>query len=211
VKTLGIVSTIGFGLLVLTSMVIGVYAFFFQAEWAGSPEFQARFNTAPILAGMHVIGAGVALLIGPFQFIRRLRTSKPSVHRNVGRLYLLMILVGGVGGLGLAQIAAGGLVSRVGFSLLDICWLFTALMAYRAIRNRRFVDHQQWMMRNFALTFGAVTLRLWLPLLGAAGHSFEASYQVVAWLAWVPNLLVVEWYLVIQAERARACNATTAL
>ena len=115
-----------------------------------------------------------------------------------------MILVGGIGGLGLAQIAAGGLVSRIGFSLLDVCWLFTAFMAYRAIRNRRFVDHQQWMMRNFALTFGAVTLRLWLPVLGAAGHSFEASYQVVAWLAWVPNLLLVEWYLVIQAERVRA-------
>ena len=176
----------------------------------GSPEFQARFNTIPILAGMHVIGAGVALLIGPFQFIRRLRTSNPPVHRNAGRLYLLMILVGGIGGLGLAQIAAGGLVSRIGFSLLDVCWLFTAFMAYRAIRNRRFVDHQQWMMRNFALTFGAVTLRVWLPLLGAAGHSFEASYQVVAWLAWVPNLLLVEWYLVIQAERVRARNAATA-
>lgn len=205
-----VVATFGFGLLVLTSLLIAVYAFFFQAELTGSPEFQARFNTIPILAGMHVIGAGVALLIGPFQFMRRLRTANPAVHRYMGRLYLLMILVGGIGGLGLAQIAAGGLVSRIGFSLLDVCWLFTAFMAYRAIRDRRFVDHQQWMMRNFALTFGAVTLRLWLPVLGAAGHSFEAAYQAVAWLAWVPNLLLVEWYLVIHAERARALAPATA-
>ena len=64
-KIMSIVSTVGFGRLVVTSMLIGVYTFFFQAELTGSPEFQARFNTIPILAGMHVMGAGVALEITP--------------------------------------------------------------------------------------------------------------------------------------------------
>ena len=64
-KIMSIVSTVGFGRLVVTSMLIGVYTFFFQAELTGSPEFQARFNTIPILAGMHVMGAGAALEITP--------------------------------------------------------------------------------------------------------------------------------------------------
>ena len=48
------------------------------------------------------------------------------------------------------------------------------------------------MTRSYALTFAAVTLRLWLPEL-AAIFPFEAAYQTVSWLAWVPNLLIVEW------------------
>ena len=57
------------------------------------------------------------------------------------------------------------------------------------------------MIRSFALTFGAVTLRLQLPLagyLGATGvipSDFVWSYQYIAWLAWVPNLIVAELFI----------------
>ena len=44
--------------------------------------------------------------------------------------------------------------------------------------------------------FGAVTLRLWLPLLIAAhGGEFTPAYRWVAWLSWVPNLLWAEWII----------------
>ena len=57
------------------------------------------------------------------------------------------------------------------------------------------------MIRNFALTFAAVTLRAYLGLSQAVfGLSFEAFYPVVAWLCWVPNLIVAEW-LVITAPK----------
>ncbi|GAA1010391.1 hypothetical protein Aple_028520 [Acrocarpospora pleiomorpha] len=39
------------------------------------------------------------------------------------------------------------------------------LLAYRAARERRFREHQAWMIRNFALTYAAVTLRAALPVL----------------------------------------------
>jgi hypothetical protein len=51
------------------------------------------------------------------------------------------------------------------------------------------------MVRNFALTFAAVTLRLWLPASVASGMPFEVAYPVVAWLCWVPNLLAAELFL----------------
>ena len=51
------------------------------------------------------------------------------------------------------------------------------------------------MLRSYALLFSAVTLRLWLPLLSAAFGSFEPAYLAVSWVSWVPNLLVVEWYI----------------
>ena len=47
-------------------------------------------------------------------------------------------------------------------------------------------------MRNFALTFAAVTLRVYLPTSMALGVPFESAYPLIAWLCWVPNLLVAE-------------------
>jgi predicted membrane protein DUF2306 len=57
------------------------------------------------------------------------------------------------------------------------------------------VKHRRWMVRNFALTFAAVTLRLWIPMSFAAGIPFEIAYPAIAWLCWVPNLLLPEYYL----------------
>ena len=51
------------------------------------------------------------------------------------------------------------------------------------------------MVRNYAATFGAVTLRLWLAGLTVAGFDFLRAYQIVAWLSWIPNLLVAECWL----------------
>lgn len=190
-----LLGNLGLTLVLLTSALIGVYAFLFQAGVAGSPEFHARFETRYVFASMHVLGSGVALLLGGMQFLTRLRTRVPALHRRLGQLYLLMILVGGIGGLGLAPVAQGGLVARVGFASLALLWLVSAGRAWFAIRAGDVVLHRHWMLRNFAMTFAAVTLRLHLGLLQLAGFSFDEAYPLVAWLAWVPNLLLVEWWL----------------
>ena len=49
------------------------------------------------------------------------------------------------------------------------------------------------MIRNFALSLAAVTLRLYLPASAVAGVPFEDFYPAVAWLCWVPNLILAEW------------------
>ena len=46
------------------------------------------------------------------------------------------------------------------------------------------------MVINFALTFAAVTLRTGLGIGFASGTPFEVFYPYLAWLCWVPNLLV---------------------
>src|SRR5690606_9843127 len=136
----------------------------------------------------HVFAAAVALTLGPFQFSTSLRARYPAFHRWSGRLYLgVGVLVGGLAGLYMAAHAFGGLPARLGFACLALGWLYTGLRGYRAIRARDVADHRRWMVRNFALTFAAVTLRLWLPASVAAGIAFELAYPVIAWLCWVPN------------------------
>jgi hypothetical protein len=58
------------------------------------------------------------------------------------------------------------------------------------------------MIRSFALTFAAVTLRIYLPLSLAAGLDYADSYPVIAWLCWVPNLLVAQ--LLVRSARGQA-------
>ena len=83
--------------------------------------------------------------------------------------------------------------ARTGFALLAACWLYTGLRAFLAIRGGAVDDHRKWMVRNFALTFAAVTLRLYVPASAAMGIEFEVAYPIISWLCWVPNVAWAEW------------------
>ena len=160
------------------------------------PEMKAGFLAHALAIRLHIFASIFALALGPFQFSARLRARWPFAHRVMGRLYLgIGVLVGGASGLYIAQFAFGGIVSRVGFSLLAIAWLYSGYRAYAAIRRGEVAAHREWMVRNFALAFAAVMLRIYLPVSMAGGIPFEAAYPVIAWLCWVPNLVVVEAWL----------------
>lgn len=190
----------GYGLLCALSLLVAAYAVvaygFFPLGVRVHPQMRAVFETYPLGILSHVFASALALALGPLQFSARLRARWPQVHRWSGRLYLgVGVLVGGVAGLFMAWHAYGGLVSQLGFAALAIAWLYTGARAYVAIRARDIAAHRRWMLRNFALTFAAVTLRLYLPVAFATPIGFDAGYPVIAWLCWVPNLLLVEAYL----------------
>jgi uncharacterized membrane protein len=160
------------------------------------PDMLPEFVMRPVALYAHAFAASVALLLGPWQFSARLRQKRPHLHRFAGRIYLAVgVLLGGLSGLYLAQSAYGGTTARLGFATLAVVWLFTGVAAFLAIRKGDVAVHRRWMTRNFALTFAAVMLRLYLPAAAVAGVDFAASYAVIAWLSWVPNLLMAEWLL----------------
>ena len=186
----------GLVVVMLLAIPIGIYAYLFQTGMTGDPAFQARFAEVPLFAAFHVIGGGTILIIGGFQFIAAIRARRIAVHRWMGRAYLSGVLIGGIGGLVLAFGAAGGPVARIGFGLLAIVWLTSGTLAYRAVRSGDLGRHRLWVTRNYALAFAAVMLRIQLPILqGGFGLDFESSYAIVAWLSWVPNLILVDWWL----------------
>jgi len=154
---------------------------------------QATYRAHPAGIYTHVAGAIVALALGPLQFSARLRSRRIALHRWIGRTYLLGVGIGGLGGLYMACFAYGGPLARVGFAALALAWLYTGTRAYAAIRRRAIDVHRAWMVRNFALTFAAVTLRIYLPVSAVVGIDFDVAYPIVAWLCWVPNLVVAEW------------------
>lgn len=144
---------------------------------------------------IHAGLAATALLVGPVQFVPRLRAARPKLHRWLGRIYVFACLFAGAAGLPLAWGSNAGPVAQLGFSVLAIAWIVCTSQAWRMAVGRRAVEHRRWMVRSFALTFAAVTLRLYLPIAPLLGYEFVDGYRIIAWMCWMPNLFVAELYL----------------
>lgn len=196
----------GYLVLLVLSVALAAYAVAMYSIGPGSerlhPAIHANFLRHPLGIATHVFAAALALLLGPLQFSTRARRRWPALHRWTGRVYLgVAVLVGGIAGLYMSAFAFGGTPARLGFAALALAWLATGGIAYRAARARDWAAHRRWMVRNFALAFAAVTLRLYLPPAIVFGLPFETAYAAIAWLCWVPNLLLAEWLLL--ADRPR--------
>lgn len=185
-------------ILLLLSVAVAGYAIY---SYAGlplgatvAPAMKETFQAHRVRILLHIFFSAVALLVGPLQFFPGIRR-RSALHRRLGYVYFTSVFAGGLAGLAMAFVAYGGLVSRVGFGGLAVVWLYTAFRALFAIRQRRFAEHEQWAVRCFALTFAAVTLRIYLGLFFAAGFAFDEFYPLLGWLCWVPNLLFAEWFL----------------
>lgn len=156
---------------------------------------------------VHATSAATALLIGPFQFMARLRQSRPTVHRVTGVIYVSACLAGGVSALPLALGSAAGHVASAGFLALGTAWMATTAIAVQRIAAGKIADHGRWMARSFALTLSALTLRVDLFVSGMLGMDYFVAYPIIAWACWLPNMLVLEWYLGFCLQPETASNS----
>ncbi|MGE5704845.1 MAG: DUF2306 domain-containing protein [Clostridia bacterium] len=198
---------------VLLAVLIAAYAViqygFFRPQDAGlvslklsTPGFQLEPWKYALYS--HIGTAVVAMLIGPVQLfwkpvgMRRLR-----LHRLLGYTYVLTITLSGLVSLYLAMHTLGGWKAGLGFLVLDLLWMVTTWISVRSILVNNVRAHKEWMLRSYALTFAAVTLRLWLPVLVLFFRGdFVSAYQLVAWVCWVPNLLLMEMVIRVRKKAA---------
>lgn len=184
------VSTFLWWVMLLFSASVVAYAVTYFIATPGNPHF-ARY-ILPLR--LHIAGGMGALLAGPWQFSQKLRARALNLHRWLGRFYLLEVALGSIAGFAMAMVSMEGLPTHFGFGIMAVLWFFTGLQAYRMVRQGNIEAHRRWMIRNFALTLAAVTLRVHLPFLLAVLHwPFARAYITVSWLCWIPNLLVAEW------------------
>ena len=154
-----------------------------------------RSNVYNIFFYSHITLGGVALLIGWLQFSKKLRSKNIKLHRVIGKIYVASVLISGTAGFYIALFATGGLSPKLGFSLGAVVWIILTYLGFSTIRKGNIEAHRKYMMYSYAGTFGAVTLRLWLPLLILIFGEFIIAYKIVAWLSWLPNLIVVYFML----------------
>ncbi|MFT4166916.1 MAG: DUF2306 domain-containing protein [Microlunatus sp.] len=187
------------GWMIMTVLALGVGGYAVALVASGfrlvPGEIAANRFPTPLGLRIHIVASGLALLSGPFQFARGLRTRLPMVHRWLGRTYVVSCLVGGVSGGAIALFSTSGLIAGFGFLCLAICWVGATLMGFAAIRGGDVGRHRRWMIRSFALTYAAVMLRIYLPIAMELGMQFAHAYPAIAWLCWLPNLVVAQWLI----------------
>lgn len=193
----------GYFFLGLFAVFIGLYPLRFiglpyEESLLGSKS-ETLLNSSIYLTAFyaHIFLGGLALLTGFSQFYKKLRRKRPALHRTLGKIYVIAVLLSGMAGLGIAFYATGGIIPSLGFGGLALSWLYTTSNAYTSIKKMDIDAHQRWMIRSYALCFAAVTLRLYLPLFtGLLNMDFITAYKIIAWLCWVPNIFVAEIFIV---------------
>lgn len=160
-----------------------------QTEIGQQPEYLYFFYT-------HVYTSIFVLLSG-FSAILRKNFGLGNFHKNAGKVYIFLILIfAAPSGIYMGVFANGGTLSKISFVTLGCLWWFLTFMAYRLAKQQKFKEHKQWMWRSFALTLSAVTLRMWKVIIVYLFHPDPMdAYQVIAWLGWVPNILLIEYLI----------------
>lgn len=178
----------------LLSIAIAIFSYRYLPRLEPrNPAILANLFAHPWL-DLHILGAATALLLGSFQFIAPLRARWAKGHRWIGRIYAISCIIGGAGGLVLALGSTAGPVATAGFGGLAVLWIAVNILGWRAALARRLAEHRRWMIRSWALTLAAVTLRLYLLALPLLDVAMIDGYRAIAFLCWIPNLIVAELY-----------------
>ena len=142
----------------------------------------------------HVVSGVLAAVLGPLQFWPRLRRDYLPFHRIAGRVYGVTVLIGAVASMGMAsKVGADEAAYALGLTGLALAWLTTTGMAIAAVRRKNLIQHKQWMIRSYVVTFAFVTFRLADDIMNA-GHilSEHERSALLAWACWAVPLLVTE-------------------
>lgn len=141
----------------------------------------------------HVLVSALILISGFFQ-ISKLSQRWIRLHRSFGYIYVMGILFfAAPGGFVMSLFIGRGPWVLASFVTQGILWFVCTAIAFNKIRRRDIQAHKEWMWRSFAITLAAITLRLYILFLsGSADLSQPSGYATLAWLSWVPNLIVAE-------------------
>ena len=147
---------------------------------------------------VHVITSSILLIAGFTQFFQIFRTRFPKIHRYGGWLYLITLIFFALpSGFILALSAAGGFPTQLCFFILCIIWSYCTLRAIYHLFKKQWLAHRNWMIRSFALSLSALSLRTWKLFLYELQPYFDwltplHIYQLESWLGWMVNLLIAE-------------------
>lgn len=144
----------------------------------------------------HIIFAFVALITGFLQLIDRIRVEKPSIHRYLGRAYILSVFISGLLAL-IVVFYIESFTKSLAFLALTIVWLVTTWKGYRS-----------------AVTLVAVSARLLVPLLllaysalngftlsGGRERMVAEVLNVNIWVGLLVNFVIVEWYILKKNDK----------
>jgi len=160
-----------------------------------TPEALGKYFKIKWVLIAHITAGGGSLILGFLQFWPNLRTYSWQLHRIIGTLYLLAVLVSSICAVILAFTTAYQINWAYAFSLQVwvSVWISATTIAYYAAIIKKFKLHQEWMVRSYIVTLAFVIsgLTLKLPMIKQLG-SFEEISPSLFWMGWAVPLYLYE-------------------
>lgn len=144
---------------------------------------------------IHVFSSPFVIISGLFQFSRYFIHKLPKTHRVFGIIYIfVLVFIAAPSGFLMGLYANGSYPTQISFSLLSILWIATTVIAYQKIRQKKYIVHARWMMRSYALTLSALTLRFFTFLIAYFKIPLypTEAYIIVSYASWIINLAIAE-------------------
>jgi uncharacterized membrane protein len=152
-------------ILIFWSLIISLSLYFFLdnviAYFYGyrSRIFGSTLFSNQLWVVMHLVGGSLALLLGPFQFWKFIRTKYVEFHRTAGKIYMLGVILIGISALRLSLISFC-IPCRISLFLLTVFTLLATWFAWKAIKTRNIKVHRQMMVRSYICVLAFVAVRL---------------------------------------------------
>lgn len=180
-------------------MLIGIVRYIPMQDNIGFLQFkQAYLHILPwkIAFYCHVFTIIFTLLAGFTQFSDTILKEHKKLHRLVGKIYAYDIFFNFPVAFIMAIYANGQLPGKTAFVILDCLWFLFTLKAVIEVKKGNIAAHKEFMIRSYALTLSAVTLRLWKTIISGFVYVDPVHlYMIDAWMGFVPNLLFAEWLI----------------
>ena len=150
----------------------------------------------------HIFSSCLVLFVGAFLFSKSIIKHYQNLHRWSGKIYVLLILlISAPTGMFMAFYANGGWLAKISFLILCPLWWYCTYQGYRKIRQKKIRDHEVWMIRSYALTLSAISLRFYQMVLGNFYMDPVIQYVLVSWASWIGNILVAELIILMRKTK----------
>lgn len=177
------------GVISLYYLIVRAFPFLIISKEIYNPYYFSRV----VWIWPHVLGGVIAMTIGPFQFIPKLRIKYLRFHRISGYIFLISILVSALTLIPLITTSSSNLVIDVGLGIGGIVWLGAVIFAYVAIKNRKIEQHKEWMIRCYMITLAFVVFRVAIDVLSYFQVTNEPDIVALSsWMSWTLPICITE-------------------
>ncbi|MCJ8291216.1 MAG: DUF2306 domain-containing protein [Flavobacteriales bacterium] len=166
-----------------------------NVEFLGTKQLIYHIDLWRISFYIHVFSSPIVILSGLLQFNRRILNKRPKIHRSLGYVYVItVLLISGPAALVMSFYANGGRIAQTSFVLLTFFWIFTTLMSFLRVKKGDYLSHTKWNIRSYALTLSAMTLRFYASMFDIFEVRMgpKETYILLSYLSWIPNLIIAE-------------------
>ncbi len=160
-------------------------------------SIENHYKNHLILGYIHIIPGIIFLILGAYQLIPYFRKKNYSIHRILGKVFLLISVVIFTTAIILALFYPfGNYLESTVTLIFGTYLLFCVYKAYQTARNKQFVSHRNWVTRIYFIAISVSTIRGVIALFMVKGaESMQSIFGVSFLIAFLLHFTVVELWI----------------